>query len=256
MVINTVLITQARMGSSRLPGKVLRKINGDSLLKIHLERIKKAKYVDAIIVATTLNEEDYKIENEVKELGVFSFSGSEDDVLDRYYQSIINAGIIPEWVVRVTSDCPLVDPNLIDEIIQLAKSSEVDYLSNTLIEHFPDGQDIEVFKFKSLKSAWQDATLKSDREHVTTYIKNNSDFKGKGIFKAINFPSIANFSSIRMTVDEEEDFKLIEILVNKLGTNESWLTYTNYILNNELFKINSNIVRNEGYLKSLLNDKK
>jgi spore coat polysaccharide biosynthesis protein SpsF (cytidylyltransferase family) len=172
--------------------------------------------------------------------------------LDRFYQAAKD--INPEWVVRVTSDCPLIDPSIIDAVIALAKVNDVDYCSNTLVEHFPDGQDVEVFKFSALQKAWQEAKLKSDREHVTPYIRRNTNFNDGNLFSAVNFPCYANFSAVRMTVDEPNDLELINQLVNTLGINKTWITYTNHILSNKLYNINKDIIRNEGFLKSLNND--
>lgn len=252
MGIKTVLITQARTGSTRLPGKVLMEVNNNPLLKIHLDRLNKSKNVDKIIVATTLNVVDDIIEKKSIEWGYEVFRGSENDVLDRFYQSLKR--IKPIWVVRVTSDCPLLDHELVDAVISFAQVNEVDYASNGIIENFPDGQDVEVFKFTALEMAWKEAKLNSDREHVTPFIRTNSNLFNKNIFSVLNFPGLNNYSGIRMTVDEQNDFELIEKLILNLGINCNWLTYTNYIINNDLGKINSNIIRNEGYLNSLKND--
>lgn len=252
MVSNTILITQARTGSTRLPGKVLKQINGKSLLKIHLDRLKKCKWVSEIIVATTTNNEDQIIFDKAIEWGFSAFKGSESDVLDRFYQAVKDKKA--DWIVRVTSDCPLIDPVLVDNVIDFVQENNKDYGSNTLIENFPDGQDIEVFKFSALEKAWKNAKILSEREHVTPYIRNNSDVKGGNLFSAINFPCDFDFSKIRMTVDESKDFELISILLNELGTTKTWLEYTDYILNNNLTKINDSIIRNEGLLKSLKND--
>jgi spore coat polysaccharide biosynthesis protein SpsF len=246
---DTVLITQARTGSTRLPGKVLLKVNGDELLKIHLKRLKKCTKVNQIIVATTTNESDNVIIDICKSCGFDYFRGSEDDVLDRFYQAVKN--IEPKWIVRATSDCPLIDPTLVDAVISFAQVNNVDYASNTILEIFPNGQDIEVFKFAALKTAWENAKLKSDREHVTPYIKAHSNIFNKDTFLVINFPSAKNYGEVRMTVDEHRDFILIEKLINDLGVDENWLTYTEYIIKYDLNKINANIIRNEGLLKSL-----
>jgi spore coat polysaccharide biosynthesis protein SpsF len=250
--LKTILITQARVGSTRLPAKVLKEINGRSLLKIHLDRLKKCKKVTEIIVATTDNDKDEVIYNKALEWGLKASRGSESDVLDRFYQSVKDQS--PDWIVRVTSDCPLIDSMLVDKVISFVQENNMDYGSNMLIEHFPDGQDIEVFKFSCLKKAWKNAKLLSEREHVTPYIINNSNGKGSDLFKAINYPCFSDFSKIRMTVDEIVDFKLIKILIEKLGVEKSWLDYTNYIIDNNLDKINNNIIRNEGLLKSLKKD--
>jgi spore coat polysaccharide biosynthesis protein SpsF (cytidylyltransferase family) len=252
MELKTVLITQARVGSTRLPGKILKKINTESLLEIHLTRLNKCKNISKIIVATTDKPEDKVIYDYAIDRGFSCFRGSESDVLDRFYQAVKDEK--PDWIVRVTSDCPLIDPILVDELICFAHNNNRDYCSNILIEHYPDGQDIEVFKFSALELAWKNACLSSDREHVSPYIRNNSDFKAASLFTALNYPCHANYSMIRMTVDESSDFDLIKVLINDLGTNKTWLEYTNHIIENDLSKINDSIFRNEGLLKSMNND--
>ncbi len=250
--METVLITQARTGSTRLPNKVLMKIGGKELLKIHLERLSTAKLVDKIIVATTNSPEDEILEKLCFDWEVACFRGSENDVLDRFYQAAKPEE--PKWVVRVTSDCPLIDPDMIDTVISLAKLNDVDYAANILEERFPDGQDVEVFKFSAIEDAWKNARLKSEREHVTPYIRNNSTYKGAVKFTSVNLPCFDDFSKIRMTVDEPKDFELINTIVSEKGTSLTWLAYTNFILEKGLQSINKDIIRNEGLLKSIKND--
>lgn len=252
MELKTLLITQARSGSTRLPGKVLRTIGGKTLLQLHLERLSRCKNVSAMLVATTTEPSDEAIYNKSIEWGYRSYRGSEDDVLDRFYQAA--KPLQPEWIVRVTSDCPLLDPALVDDVIAFAQQNNVDYCSNTLQELFPDGQDTEVFRFSALEKVWKEAAKKSDREHVTPYIKSNSSALGGTLFTSVNYPCEADFSKIRMTVDERQDFELIERLVNDLGTDRTWKEYTLHIINHGLATINEGIVRNAGYLKSLKND--
>lgn len=252
MEIKTVLITQARTGSTRLPEKVLKEIGGKSLLQIHLERLKKCKMISEIVVATTTKQEDQVIYDKVLQWGFSASRGSESDVLDRFYQSVKDKKT--DWIVRVTSDCPLIDPVLVDKVIDFVRNNNKDYGANILVENFPDGQDIEVFKFSALESAWKNAKLVSEREHVTPFIRNNSDFKGGSLFSAINYPCDFDYSKIRMTVDESRDFELISTLINNLGTDKTWLEYTNYIIQKDLVKINDSIIRNEGLLKSIKND--
>lgn len=251
-LIDTLIITQARLGSTRLPKKVMLKIEGEELLLTHLKQLAKTQIPNQIIVATTTNETDNLIESKVKEWGFNCSRGSEDDVLDRFYQAA--KPIQPKWVVRVTSDCPLIDPTIVDAVITFAKMNDVDYCSNGIIEHFPDGQDVEIFKFDALEKAWKEANLTSEREHVTPYIRNNADMNNGELFSAANLPSPANYSDIRMTVDEPKDFELLTKLIGELGTNKTWLEYTNYIIENNLQEINKSIIRNEGYLKSIKND--
>lgn len=252
MADQILLITQARMASTRFPGKIAKQIQGKSLLEIHLNRLKQCKKVSNIIVATTDTPSDDFTAKSVESWGFDVFRGSENDVLSRYYQAALPYA--PQWIVRVTSDCPLIDPALVDEIITFAQENHLDYGSNVLVERFPDGQDAEVITFNTLEKAYQSATKKSDREHVTPYIRNNADGQGENLFRAANYPSPEDFSHVRMTVDEAADFELIERLIEALGTEKSWLEYTHYLLANNLFKINESITRNEGLAKSLKED--
>ena len=252
MELKTILVTQARTGSSRLPGKVLKEVNGISLLQIHLDRLKKCSKVSEIIVATTVKDEDEVIYNKAIKWGYKASRGSELNVLDRFYKAVKDKHA--DWIVRVTSDCPLLDPQLVDDVITYAQNHDYDYVSNGLMEHFPDGQDVEVFKLSALKLAWENAKLKSELEHVTPYIRNNANGEGDNLFSSINYACEHDFSDIRMTVDEQRDFDLIENLIQNLGTDKTWLEYTNYIIENNLKKINNQIIRNEGLLKSLKKD--
>ena len=252
--MKVVVITQARSGSTRLPNKVLKEISGKTLLQIHVDRIKQSKLVDEIYIATTTNKRDDLIENLAKELKVNYYRGSENDVLDRFYQTIKYEK--PDLIVRLTSDCPLIDPSLIDVVVQQAKDKKLDYYTNTMEELFPDGQDIEVFTFKALEQAWKEANLKSEREHVTPYIRNNSSYKGGTLFTSDNYSIDNNYNHVRLTVDEPADFEAIEKIIIKLGLEVGWKIYADYYLSNkEIYSLNSSIIRNEGYQKSIKEDK-
>jgi spore coat polysaccharide biosynthesis protein SpsF len=247
-VENVIIITQARIGSTRLPSKVLKEIEGKSLLQIHLERLKKSTYGDNIIVATTFEDGVEKIIKIAKSVEVDYYQGDTNDVLDRFYNAA--KGKSPDYIVRVTSDCPLLDPVLMDEIIQLAVVNDLDYTTNTLIEAFPDGQDVEVIKWSAFEKSWNETSLKSDREHVTPYIRVNSSFFGKNLFKSKNFDSSENYNKVRMTVDESKDFDAIKILTTTLGNDKNWKDYTDFILNNPDLFFNQRIIRNEGSIIS------
>jgi spore coat polysaccharide biosynthesis protein SpsF (cytidylyltransferase family) len=199
-----------------------------------------------------MSDEDEKIYNLVRKWGFKSYRGSEDDVLDRFYKAA--RPFNPDWIVRVTSDCPLIDPELVDQVVEFAINSNADYASNTVEAKYPDGQDVEVLKFSALIKAWINALKPSEREHVTPFIRCNSDLMGSHIFAAVNFPSENDYSHIRMTVDESEDFELISKLIEKIGTKRTWKEYTNYIIDNDLGSINKDIQRNEGYIRSLKED--
>lgn len=255
-MVNIVIITQARIGSNRFPSKILKKINNDSLLEIHLSRLIKSKRANGVIVATTFEKDTDKIEMITKKLGVNFFQGDTEDVLDRYYKAAIKYSA--DYIVRVTSDCPLIDPNLIDMVIDFTIKENLDYGSNVLLHNYPDGQDIEVFKFDALKSAWEKAKNISEREHVTPFIINNSSFNGRNMFKSLNFSEAISteYSKIRMTVDYEIDLELIRYLVNEKGKFSDWQTYAGLFLKaSKKFK-NQEIKRNESYLKQIENESK
>jgi spore coat polysaccharide biosynthesis protein SpsF (cytidylyltransferase family) len=251
--MKTIVITQARTGSTRLPNKVLLKIDQKSLLQIHIDRIKKAKSIDEIYIATTENENDIPIVILAKQLGVKLYRGSEEDVLDRFYKTAKLA--LPDYIVRLTSDCPLIDGTLIDEVVKKAQANNFDYYANVMEERYPDGQDIEVFKFSALEKAWREASLKSEREHVTSYIRNNSSYKGGVLFTSGNHGLDENYNQVRLTVDEPEDVEVIKRIIGALGLEKDWKTYADYyIMNKKIHKLNSDIIRNEGYSSSLKKD--
>ena len=248
-----IAITQARSGSTRFPGKILNKINGKTLLEIHINRIKRSTLINDIVIATTIKPEDDIIKTIAESLNVKFFKGSEHDVLDRFYKSIEN--FKPEFIVRLTSDCPLIDANLIDEIIEEALKKNLDYYSNILSPSYPDGQDIEVIKFSALKKAWKESKLKSDREHVTPFIKNNSKFMGKDLFTSENHQFEQNYNQVRMVVDYPDDFKVIKLLIEYAGLNATWIEYAKcYLADNRINSYNIQIERNEGYIESIKKD--
>lgn len=249
-----VAITQARSGSTRLPNKVLKKVNNQTLLDIHLNRIKKSQLITELVVATTTNKTDQAIVDVANKHGLKSYQGSEENVLDRFYQCA--KPLNPDWVIRLTSDCPLIDPNLIDNVIdKVVKTDGIDYGSNVLECTFPDGQDIEIFRFSALEKAWKEADLQSEKEHVTPYIHKNSDFNGKSLFKALSIKNEQDFQSVRLTVDTPEDFEVITAIISALGTEKSWKEYVDlYLKQTSIREKNSHIQRNEGYVKSLNED--
>ena len=239
-----IIITHARLKSKRLSRKILKIIDDKSLLQIHLERLKKSKYSDNLIVATTYEDNIESVLDILNKLKISFFQGSTEDVLDRFYNAAFKHN--PSYVVRVTTDCPLLDSNLLDQVVDYILEQKLDYVSNTLIEAFPDGQDIEVIKWSALQYAWHNANSKKEREHVTPFIRKNSTFFGEKIFTSKNFNCKDNFNNVRMTVDHIEDFEAIKTLIDKLGCNLDWLSYTNFIIDNPQLFSNQKIIRNEG----------
>ena len=252
--MKVLLITQARIGSTRLPGKVLLPVGEETLLSIHLKRLRECTTVNQIVVATTFEDRVDGLIDICREADVDFYQGNLEDVLDRFYQASIKYQ--PDWVVRVTSDCPLLDPRVVDQVVSKAIESDVDYCANIITEDFPDGQDVEVFKFSALDRAWNEATLKSEREHVTPYIRNNSDLKGGDLFTAHDVKCYSNFNSIRMTVDEKSDLIAIRRLIDELGISSTWEEYVEYIIKHSDSIGNTDVIRNEGYQKSLTKDTK
>lgn len=249
------VIVQARTGSTRLPGKVVRKIKGRPLLWHLVNRLKKTTNLEKIIVATTDRQQDDIIETYCKEWDIQCFRGSENDVLDRYY----NAGkkFSVNVVMRITGDCPLIDERLVDEMIDYFHKNDFDYLSNTIEPTYPDGMDIEIFTFSALEKAWQSATLLSDREHVTPFIYKNSNCAGQNLFKTSNYSYPVDFSHIRLTVDEENDFEVVKYLIENLEDSDTWMDYVSELTKNpEMILKNIKYKRNEGYAKSLTHDSK
>ena len=246
-------VTQVRINSSRLPRKVLLTIKGKPLLQFHLERAMKSLLVSKWIVATTDEEESDLICEIASNLSLPFFKGSLNDVLDRFYQAVKNEQA--DYVVRITSDCPLIDATVIDGVVSLCLDQNLDYVSNTLSPSFPDGIDVEVFKFSALEKAWKEASQSSDREHVTPFIWKNSSFLGQSVFTSQNFSFQEDFSKYRLTVDQIEDFQLIKQLIEDLGEEKTWMEYVQYLNKNpDLLNKNSLIKRNEGYMKSIEND--
>lgn len=244
-------VLQARSTSSRLPGKVLKPILGKPMLERQIERILRASMIDKLVVATSNDPSDEVLAQLCGKIGVDCFRGSLDDVLDRFFLAARQHK--PDYVVRLTGDCPLADPAVIDAVIRFAVNGDYDYASNTLQPTYPDGLDVEVCKFAKLEQVWRTATMKSQREHVTPYFYQNPH-----LFKLGNMTRQPDLSALRWTVDTADDFALITSVFEALypknpafGTDEV-LAYLNS--NPELSKLNASHSRNEGYQKSLAED--
>ena len=248
-------IIQARMSSTRLPGKVLKKIKGKTLLEILIERLRQAKKIDKIVIATSTNKENSAIVDLAKDIKCSYFTGSENDVLDRVYQAAKN--FKAQIVIRVTADCPFHDPKLIDEMVDfyLENKDKYDYVSNVDPPSFPDGLDLWILPIKTLDRAWKEAKLTSEREHVCPYI-----WKNPRLFRIGHFKSKIDYSHLRWTVDDIGDFNFIKSVYEKLYKKEK-IFHMQDILNllkkhPELHKEQESKIRDAGYLKSIKNDKK
>ena len=245
----TLCIIQVRMGSTRLPGKALLKVAGVPLLEYEINRVKLAREIDKIVVATTTSKEDDVIQKLCVRIRVDCFRGKKNDVLDRYYKCALRYPTY-EAVVRITGDCPLIDPFVIDRVISLFRKRRLDYASNIQKETFPDGMDIEVFTRKALAEAAMAARLPSEREHVTLYIRK------KRKFKKANLAAEYDFSHIRLTVDQREDFEVVKFLIEHSSMNDGYLKYISLLTKNpEIMTKNTHIARNEGLKKSIKEDR-
>jgi glutamate-1-semialdehyde aminotransferase/spore coat polysaccharide biosynthesis protein SpsF (cytidylyltransferase family) len=235
-------IIQARYNSTRFPGKVVKKINNKTILEILIRRLARSKHITKIIVACSNNRKDKAIVTICRKLNVNYFIGSENDVLNRFYQTAKKYRGIN--IVRITADCPLIDSNIVDDVISNFFFKNVDYASNVNPPTFPDGLDVEVFKFSVLKEAYINAKKSEEREHVTPFIINNKKFK------KFNLKNSIDYSSLRLTLDEKEDFiliaKIIKYFKNNLNFNLKNILDL-YKKKKNFFLINSHLVRNEGY---------
>lgn len=250
--MKVLAIIQARSSSTRLPGKVLMKIEDKTMLEHVCDRVLASKLVDEVLVATTMNRSDLPIVKICAEKGIRIYAGSENDVLDRFYQA---AKIIkPDNVLRITADCPIIDPANIDKVIAEHLKSGADYTGNTVgKETYPDGQDSEIFTFEALKKSWKEAVLASEREHVTQYMKKND-----AVFNIIGVESKVDLSEHRWTVDDKEDLEFIRAINKELYPKNSLFDMEEVLkllkTKPELSKINYHIERNLGLVKSLNED--
>ncbi len=206
-----VAIIQARMGSTRLPGKVLADIHGQPMLWHVLQRAKAAKFLDDVIVATTTEPSDDGIVAFCRGRGVECFRGSEWDVLDRYYCAALHHDA--QSVVRITSDCPLVDPEIIDKTTRAFLSELPDYASNSIVRTYPRGLDTEVMTFRALELAWREARQPYQRSHVTPFI-----YESHGLFKVLSVTGKEDYSAYRWTVDTREDLEFVRTVYARMGS--------------------------------------
>ena len=240
-------VVQARMGSRRLSGKVLADIGGRPMLSYVMARAAAARRVDTAIVATSRAGADDAIAAWCADVGIPCFRGDEDDVLDRYQGAAELYGL--DVIVRLTADCPLLDPAVIDHIIGEYLAGDFDYVSNTLTPTYPDGLDTEVVSRAALDRAWREATLKSEREHVLPYIwKRPDQFRLKNVAQALDL------SHLRWTVDEPQDLDLVRRIYSHFGHSTTFTTDDILALMRRepgLAQINAAFERNEGYQRSL-----
>ena len=245
--MKVLAIVQARTKSSRLPGKVLKKINNNTIIEILLKRLSRSKILDKIVVSTTTGKSDDDLVNLVKKNNFDVFRGSEKNVLDRFYKTALKYKA--KNIVRITGDCPLIDAQIVDKIIKFHLEKKNEITSNSHEPTFPDGMDVEIFSFNSLMNAWKKTKSKDDKEHVTPFIKKNC---------VVNlFKNKVDYSNIRITLDEAEDFELLNLIFKNFKPNiyfsfDEILNF--YKKEKKIFEINKHIKRDEGRYMSK-NDK-
>lgn len=250
--MNYLAMIQARCGSTRLPNKVLKDLCGKPALQWMIERVRQSELVDEVMVITSIEKENLPLLALCARLGVRVGVGAEDDVLDRYYQT---AKLLkPDYVIRLTADCPCFDASLLDQAIRELRP-ETDYLG-MMSESFADGLDLEIMKFSALETAWKNARHSYEREHVTQYLLRRPEE-----FKLQNFESpIGYFGGQRWTVDEPEDFELIQAIYRHFVTEQKQQQFgyreiLAYLKEHpEIAKINQKYQRNEGLQKSIRED--
>lgn len=244
-------IIQVRMGSTRLPGKVLKKLNGISVLECLLDQLNFSRQLNDKVIATTINSNDDIISKFCESKNIKWYRGSQDNVLDRYYQCAKKFSF--DTIVRITSDCPLIDPYVVDKVINFYSKNSYDYVNNFFKRTYPYGNDVEIFSFDVLEKVWNNATKHSDKEHVTPYIYNNPDKFSIGWIE-----NKENLSNFHWTVDRIEDLIFVQKIFNKISNRPILIKDIIRLIKDEpsLLEINKNTNPNEGYFKSINEEQK
>lgn len=251
MKTDVTVIVQARVGSTRLPGKVLMPLGDSLVIDQVLDQVSYSQLASHVIVATSTSPADDRLVEHLRARNTPYFRGSENDVLDRYYQCARMLGATT--IVRVTADCPLIDPSVLDQVIRSFEESSVMYASNVMPETFPDGLDVEVFSFEALEWSWNEAVLPSEREHVTQFIRKHPEW-----FSHSTVESPIRMDHLRWTLDEPADYRFLCDLMAKLPRKRGPISMEMVLATlqefPDLVDINVHIKRNEGLMKSLLSD--
>jgi len=248
-----IAIIQARMASTRLPGKVLADIAGRPMLWHVVNRVRMARSLDRVVVGTSIEAADDAIARFCAAHHIECFRGSETDVLDRFYRAALH--FAADTIVRITADCPLIDPHVIDKVVSTYCAGAFDYVTNTLRYTYPDGLDTEVCSVTALSMAWREAQLPSEREHVTSYLRSAERFRVENI---ANEPDLSAYN-LRWTVDEAADLEFVRAVYSRMWSKRQFLFFLEDILQllesePQLVRMNHGILRNEGYYKSLTNE--
>lgn len=244
-------IIQARTGSTRLPKKVFMKLNGVSLLQSLINQLSYSKKLENKIIATTDKIEDDIIEEFARSQGIYVFRGNEIDVLDRYYQCAKYFAV--RHIIRISGDAPLIDPEIIDDVINFYEKNNFDYVNNFYKRTFPIGTEVEVFNFETLEKTWKKAKKPSEREHVTSYIYNNQEKFSVGYIEYKE-----NLSNLHYTVDRKEDLDFVRAIYKRIQKKPILLRDILAVIEEDpsILELNKNTVPDEGYVKSLQEDER
>ncbi len=238
-------LLQARMSSRRLPGKVLKPILGKPMILHQIDRIRRARLIEELVLVTSTDASDDELATACQDYGVSVFRGNLDDVLDRFYQAAVGADA--DHIVRLTGDCPLADPAVIDQVIRLHLDGNFDYTSNAHPPTMPDGLDVEIFRFQELANAWRATNEKYDREHVTAWIYHRAECS------LGNLENIPDLSALRWTVDEPEDFEFVRNVYEAIYMQNNSFGMDDILRfvseNPAITELNQHFVRNAGSLK-------
>lgn len=248
-----VAIIQARFNSSRLPGKVLKLIKGISFLELQIRRLKYSKRIDEIVLALPNNNSSEPLIKLANKIKISYILGNEENLLSRYKKAAIKTNA--DYIVRITSDCPLISPYILDEMVNLIFKKKYDIITNVLPPSWPDGLDLNVFNKKILFEACSNAVLKSDKEHVVPWMWRNSQLQKCKKFKGYNYKSRKDYSFMRWTLDSQSDFLFFKKLSLYLSLKElETMSFEDFISffkkNKNLVKINADNIRDSGYTKS------
>jgi spore coat polysaccharide biosynthesis protein SpsF len=250
-----IAMIQARMTSTRLPGKILCPMLGRPMLSWMIERVKAAKNIDAVVLLTSTDISDDPVADFCREEKVDCYRGSLDDVLDRYYQAACLYK--SDHIIRLTGDCPLIDPRIIDEMVDFYESHQYEYIANSAPPPgtFPDGMDVEICSFQALERAWREADKPSQREHVTFYFWQNPDK-----FCTFRYDRKEDFSAVRLTVDYPEDFNMVNEIYTRLYPQNPLFSMDDILTllkeHPALRDINQGIKRNQGWESAFQKDRK
>ena len=252
-----IAIIQARMNSKRLPGKVLKLINDRTFIELIIRRLERSQLIDDIVIALPANESSHPIIKLLKSININYSLGDEHNLISRYLKAAkaFNA----DYIIRITADCPFVDPDIIDNMIKKILSSELDFITNVIPPTWPDGLDITIFSMKTLLKTNKYASLNSDKEHVVPWMWKNSNLKNKNILKAFNYIAPVDMKKHRWTLDTKEDYDFFNKTAKKLSWNMlvemTWKNFIDfYKNNNNLSLLNAGNKRDEGYKTSIEKD--